>query len=90
MPERCSCCTQPTEPEPGFYYGAMYCSYALCVGVFLINFFVIEIFLKLPSVFFITINTLSLLLLWPVIFRYARVIYLYFFVRYDPKAAHKH
>lgn len=27
MPDKCSHCGQSTEPEPGFYYGAMFMSY---------------------------------------------------------------
>ena len=29
MPERCAHCDQKTEPEPGFYFGAMFLSYLL-------------------------------------------------------------
>ena len=35
MPERCRYCGQKTEPEIGFYYGAMMVSYALSVWLFL-------------------------------------------------------
>lgn len=89
MHPRCPVCNLLTEPEPGFYYGAMYCSYGFGVLVFAINFIIIELYLHLPSEYFIIINTLSLLILWPVIFRYARVLYLYIFVRYDKNAAAK-
>jgi uncharacterized protein (DUF983 family) len=89
MHPRCKCCGLLTEPEPGFYFGAMYCSYGFGVVIFAINFITIELYLQLPSRYFIIINTLSLLLLWPVIFRYARVLYLYIFVRYDKNVALK-
>ncbi len=29
MHKQCSVCNQPFEPEPGFYYGAMFISYGL-------------------------------------------------------------
>ena len=29
MPKRCEICDQKTEPEPGFYFGAMFLSYLL-------------------------------------------------------------
>ena len=89
MHKRCTSCGLLTEPEPGFYFGAMYCSYGFGVLVFAINFSIIELYLHLPSAYFIIINTLSLLFLWPVIFRYARILYLYIFVRYDKNAAQK-
>jgi hypothetical protein len=84
MPEKCACCGQRTELEPGFYIGAMYVSYGISVGLFLANFFILHIFLGVPSVWFLTLNTLILLFLWPVIFRYARAFYLYMFVSFDP------
>jgi uncharacterized protein (DUF983 family) len=89
MHKRCTSCGLLTEPEPGFYFGAMYCSYGFGVIVFAINFSIIELYLHLPSAYFIIFNTLSLLMLWPLIFRYARVLYLYIFVRYDEKVIHK-
>jgi len=89
MHKRCQSCGLLTEPEPGFYFGAMYCSYGFGVLIFAINFAIIELYLHLPSAYFIIINTLSLLLLWPVIFRYARVLYLYIFVGYDKNAIQK-
>ncbi|MDX5437630.1 MAG: DUF983 domain-containing protein, partial [Pontibacter sp.] len=33
MPEKCPCCHQSYEPEPGFYYGAMYVSYAITTAI---------------------------------------------------------
>jgi uncharacterized protein (DUF983 family) len=37
MPEVCPVCGQPTEPEPGFYYGAMFVSYAFSVAIFAVT-----------------------------------------------------
>lgn len=85
MPEKCPRCGQLTEPEPAFYYGAMYASYFLCIGLSFLNFFIFEVTLGIEGVYFLIANTLVLLSLWPVIFRYARVCYIYLFVRYDPK-----
>ena len=33
MPKNCTVCGQPTEKEPGFYYGTGYVSYALGVTI---------------------------------------------------------
>ena len=35
MPEKCAVCDQKTEPEPGFYYGAMFISYGITAFLFL-------------------------------------------------------
>jgi len=86
MPEKCPCCGQRTELEPGFYYGAMYCSYGLSMMLFLFNFFFFYIFLHLPSVWFLILNTVLLLFLWPIIFRLARVTYIHLFVKFDTHA----
>jgi len=42
MPERCEFCNQKTEPEPGFYFGAMFISYIASAW-----------FLILPTLFFV-------------------------------------
>jgi uncharacterized protein (DUF983 family) len=86
MPEKCPCCGQRTELEPGFYYGAMYVSYGLSVALFLFNFFVLYITLHIPGIWFLILNTLLLLILWPIIFRLARVVYIHLFVKFDPQA----
>lgn len=33
----CECCAYKFEPEPGFYYGAMYFAYAINVGLILMT-----------------------------------------------------
>jgi hypothetical protein len=86
MPEKCPCCGQRMQLEPGFYYGAMYCSYGLSMLLFLFNFFVLYILLDMPSVWFLVLNTVLLLIMWPIIFRLARAIYIHLFVKYDPQA----
>ncbi len=86
MPERCPVCRQHFQPEPGFYYGAMYISYGIGVILFMIGFLIMEIILQIQGYSFIIGYSLLLLILWPVLFRYARVIYIYLFVRYDKNA----
>ena len=41
MPDKCSVCHQDFEPEPGFYYGAMFVSYALSILLFFIPGFIL-------------------------------------------------
>lgn len=89
MPKVCPCCDQPFEPEPGFYYGAMYISYGIGVVLFLTSFFLMEVLLQVSGYLFLGFYICSLLTLWPVVFRYSRVIYIYLFVRYDSKIISK-
>jgi uncharacterized protein (DUF983 family) len=89
MPKECACCGQLTEPEPGFYYGAMFSSYILCVGIFLINFFIFGVYLNFTPIKFLSLYISQLFILMPFIFRYARLTFLYMFVSYDSEAIYK-
>lgn len=84
MPVKCPHCGQLTEPEPAFYYGAMYVSYGISIAICFLNYFIVEAWLGITGARFLIVNTIVLILLWPVIFRYARVLYIYIFVRYKP------
>lgn len=66
------------ENETGFYYGAMYMSYALSVAISVLNFIWTVLAFGFGSIWiFITINAIVLILLWPFIFRISRVLYLW-------------
>lgn len=87
MPEHCPVCGQKYEIEIGFWYGTGYVSYALSVGLIA----VIAILFSLTvgfswqnnSVFwFIGVMIVAMILLQPIIMRYSRVLYIYFFVKY--------
>lgn len=86
MPKHCDKCGQQFHPEPGFYTGAMYISYGLCVGLFMVCFFGFIILLSMDPVVVLSLYALSLLLLFPFVFRYSRVVYLHLFYDFDPKA----
>ena len=90
MPQHCPCCGQPFQPEPGFYYGAMYISYGLGVILFMAGFFIMEILLKVSGYWFLGLYITALLALWPIVFRLSRVIYIYLFVRFDQTAASRY
>ena len=86
MPSACSCCKQPMEPETGFYYGAMYISYALYVTLFVPS-FMITVLLDLPYLEFLIFFVILIVLISPYFFRLSRACYLYLFVKYDKEAA---
>ena len=79
MNRQCLVCKQSFEPEPGFYYGAMFISYGMLVimSIFtwLILFFV---FRPAFGVYVVVVLILNVLLL-PFIFRYSRTLFLYGF-----------
>lgn len=86
MNDHCDHCGQAFELEPGFYWGSMYVAYGLSSG-FLLAGFAIVYFLfhtSITTTFFIVLTIL--LLLYGVVFRLARAIWINIFVHYDPKA----
>lgn len=88
MYEHCEVCGLRFQREPGFFYGAMYISYAMVVALVIVTGFTLYLFLGDPSltVYGVTITVLILGLL-PIVFRYSRILYLYWFggVKYNPQ-----
>tara|TARA_Y100000739_G_C20603946_1_gene464523 strand:- start:443 stop:853 length:411 start_codon:yes stop_codon:yes gene_type:complete len=80
---KCSFCNFTYEMEQGFWYGAMYISYAF--GVFISIPIVIALLLKTNlEIFQITgVIFCVLFVLSPLLFRYSRSVWLHIFVRYD-------
>lgn len=91
MHHYCPKCGLNYRPEPGFYYGAGYVSYALSAGISIAVFTALYPFLKW-SHYEIYIGVISLLVLGtaPLLFRWSRVIWLNIFNRYDAHAIEKH
>lgn len=88
MPEKCPVCKQPYELEPGFWYGTGYVSYALSVAYLVATFVawwvIIGMSVKDNRFFWwMGFAIVSLIILQPWLMRLSRVIYLYFFVRYN-------
>jgi len=83
MHEKCSYCGLEYEREPGFFYGAMYVSYGLMSGIFIVLFVADSLWFHLPTPVLLSLVVGSMLILFPVAFRWARIIWLNFFVRYD-------
>ncbi|MGV3540645.1 MAG: DUF983 domain-containing protein [Rufibacter sp.] len=88
MREYCTCCGQSFEPEPGFYYGAMYVSFALNVGLFLVTLFLLSLFVEEVTmgmlIGLILVTSLGML---PVFFRLARLLWVNIFVKYEGPSA---
>lgn len=85
MEERCSHCHLKYEAEPGFFYGAMYVSYALTVGYSVLSWLVwwsLGGGFSLGLMWFIIVSVVALM---PVTFRWSRILWLNFFVRYNPE-----
>lgn len=79
----CPCCGEKFEKEPGYFYGAMYVSYALTVGWCIFTFAINELFTKVDTFYYLIFTCSSIILFSPLTFRLSRLIWLNFFTRFD-------
>ena len=78
--KNCAHCGVQFEREPRFFDGAMYISYALSVGLFLVSAFVIyQLFHPVSENVYLIAIISEVVLLYPLMFRYSRIFYLYIF-----------
>jgi len=87
MHRQCAHCGLNFELEPGYYTGAMYVSYAFSVAIFVIVGLLLFIFFNDPEIHVYVLTILLILVvLFPILFRFSRVIYLHVFggVNYNP------
>jgi uncharacterized protein (DUF983 family) len=88
--ERCPVCRQRYEVEPGFFIGAMYISYSFAVALMVAVSVAVFVLGKDPDLWvYLVAVIVANLLLTPFMFRYSRVLMLYWFsgIKYNPGAA---
>ena len=83
QPENCPVCHSTYMPENGFYYGAMYVSYGLDIALGVALFILSNVIFDWGTTTFLILFVVSILLLWTIIFRKARLIWINLFVKYD-------
>ena len=84
MPEHCANCGLKFEPETGFYYGAMYVSYALGVAIFVAIWVAIMVLAPtLSAGYTVAFVTIGLVVFFPISFRLARKIWINIFIKYE-------
>ena len=89
MPKLCPVCGQPTEKEPGFYYGTGYVSYALGIAISITTFVAWYVLIGMSVhdnrfYYWLIVNAVLLILFQPVLMRLSRSIWISWFVKYDP------
>ena len=90
MPAACANCGQRYEPEPGYYFGAMFISYGLS------SFILLPIALLLNIYTEISINAIMgiIILLGAIMFlrilRLSRSLWIHIMIAYDPRAEHRY
>jgi uncharacterized protein (DUF983 family) len=84
MENNCSVCNSSFMPETGFYFGAMFVSYALNVAIMVTLWLGIELLGpdNLPLAYYLIGIIVPSVLLVPLTFRLARLIWINIFVRY--------
>ncbi len=87
MYSTCSHCHLVYEKETGFFYGAMYASYGLSVGWFIIWYAIQNFFLNLDTLGFAIGLVISIIIMSPLSLRWSRLIWLSLFYSYDKKFA---
>jgi uncharacterized protein (DUF983 family) len=94
MYDECPVCQQTTDIEVGFYYGTGYISYLICIAIVIVSFLIWYLTIGfsfrdkrfLSWVIFICV---FLAILQPWLMRFSRVLWLSFFVKYDPDWMHR-
>gem|GEM_PF-36458 len=91
MPERCSHCNHKFEIEHGFWYGAMYVSYALTVAMsvaaFVLTYLIYpaaNVWIYFGAIVFVIVG------MAPVTYRASRLIWMNMFTAYNPEKSSSH
>lgn len=85
----CPHCGLQFEPEPGFFWGAIYFNYAFIVGTLLVTYLTLELNFDRPPVWVEMAVFLGLVVvLFPLFLRVSRLLMLFLFAghKYDPSA----
>jgi len=93
MPDKCPVCNQKFDLEEGFWFGTGYVSYALAVAVSVATFVAWFVLIGISTddnriFWWLGTNTIILVVTQPWLMRLSRVLYIRFFVKYDPDYEH--
>ena len=81
----CSVCGMKYEKEPGFFYGALYVNYALSSGIFMVLYFSDALWFQMDTSVLLVLIIIAILSMYPLTYRWGRLFWLNFFIRYDKK-----
>ncbi len=83
----CEYCSESFLREPGFYIGAMYISYALTVAMTVTAFVGFVLIFDFEIEYVLAGLILAIILLLPILFRTARIMWINIFVKYNTQKA---
>lgn len=89
MHDNCPVCAQKYDLERGFWYGTGYVSYALAVAISVATFVAWLVLIGVSTddnriFWWLGVNTFILIVTQPWLMRLSRVLYMRFFVKYNP------
>lgn len=87
MPEKCSVCGQKYEIEPGFWLGALWTSYPIVVAIELPFLLTSILVYNINPIYVILMMTSIFFLLWSVMLRLGRSIWINLSIHYDKNFA---
>lgn len=79
MNEHCPVCEAPFIPEPGFYFGALFVSYAFNVAILVAVTLILYFTTDPPTWVYGLGLVIASILFIPFSFRYSRILFLYWF-----------
>jgi hypothetical protein len=93
MQDNCPVCGQPSDIEVGFYYGTGYVSYLVGLLITALTCILWALIIGFSFqdrrfLYWLIINSLLLVVLQPWLMRFSRVLWLSWFVKYDPNWEH--
>ncbi len=86
MNKTCSHCNTKYKIEPSFFYGSMYVSYGVGIGLAVITFIISYFGLGASALNTLIAIATTLILLMPIIMRVSRNIWINIFFKYDTNA----
>ncbi len=90
MPYACTTCGQRYEPEPGYYFGAMFISYGLSSMLLLPIALILNIYTELSVNGIMAIIIFIGAILFMRILRLSRSLWIHIMIRYDPSAINRY
>jgi len=90
MPDNCTKCGQDFQIETGFYYGAMYVSYAITIAITVAIYVALTVLNFFSIALFLITDVVALFITLPYVFKLARSIWIALIIKYDANAILKH
>ena len=86
----CSHCNLKYEKEPHFFYGALYVSYGISAGWFIIWYSVLSVIFNWDNIYFILFLSAFIIAVAPLTLRWSRLIWLNIFYKYRKEYNYSH